>query len=97
MSSLFYLDVFSVMLALFALFGMGAAYKNSRRKLDKVKIYFASLACMLLIISQTSWIYYHHVAESLEVSSLANLLRTVFDITVMIVFTLFNNRARQVR
>jgi hypothetical protein len=52
---MFFVDLVPIVMAITALFGMGFTYKNSRRKMDKVKIYLASMACVVLIIAQSGW------------------------------------------
>ena len=55
LNPMFFVDLIPVVMAITALFGMGFTYKNSRRKMDKVKIYLASMACVILVIAQSGW------------------------------------------
>jgi len=72
LNPMFFIDLIPVLMAITAIFGMGFTYKNSRRKLDRVKVYLASLACIILIIAQSGWTYSYYILNDLKGTEWSN-------------------------
>ncbi len=88
----FYLDLIPVVLAIGVLFNIGTAGQLVATNMSRLTNYLISIACVVLIIAQTSWSFSSHFQHNLNGTWFANLLWFAFDTLCMIIFSMIASR-----
>lgn len=76
-----------IILALIASFVCSLRYQRDRRKHDRVAMILATLACVTLLVAQSSW-WATTLAGNLVGTEFSNMLWTLFNNLVMLTFIL---------
>ncbi len=83
------IEISPIVLAVFALIFSATMYKHARRKMDKGVNILSIIACLILIIAQTSWLISIVVVGSDTGTLFSNHLWSIFNNLVMVIIIMF--------
>lgn len=88
------LDFLPVILAIIATVFISNSYSKVRRKSDFIVKVLMLIACILLIVAQTSWWQSAMIEKNMDGTAFANMLWLIFNVLVMIIFIIDSSPRR---
>lgn len=85
-----FIEFIPIILAIIAAISCSYRFKHCRRSSDKISMFFATLAALLLIIAQTSWWVSYIIEGDLLGTKFANNIWTIFDSLIMICLIVYS-------